>query len=461
MSMRVMVIDDEEIKRVSLVDDLRDAELDVVDFAAGEPALDYLRKNHVDVVVTDLKMPGISGLDVVAKLRKLAPEADAVVMTAFGTVETAVEAMRHGAYDYISKPFSSDQLIVLLERLAEERRLRKDNAALRLEARGDGSDTETFVAESPAMARLLHQIHQVAQSDSHILLTGETGSGKDELTKKIHALSPRRDRPFVKITCATYTHQLLESELYGHERGAYTGADKAQPGRFELAHEGTVYLDDVDDIPLEAQTRLLRVIEERVIERVGGTRLIPIDVRIIASTKADLKKMVDAGEFRSDLFYRLNVMQLAVPPLRDRPEDIEPLIHHFCANGSATCLCRFDEDVLSALRSYCWPGNIRELRNLVDRWKLLNRTGDITREDLPPEFLNFGDIRGNACEACPRTFEESVEALERRLLADALGNAAGNKSQAADLLGLKSSTLRNKLAKYDMNGEPPSANSGA
>lgn len=405
-------------------------------------------------------MPGISGLDVVAKLHELAPEADAVVMTAYGTVETAVQAMRHGAYDYIAKPFSSDELIVLLERLSTERRLRRDNTALRLAAADDGGGA-TLVAESPVMVRLLGQAGEVAQSDAHVLLVGETGTGKDELTKKIHALSPRCDRPFIKITCATYTHQLLESELFGHVRGAYTGADKARPGRFELAHEGTVYLDDVDDIPLEAQTRLLRVIEERVIERVGDTRLIPVDVRIIASTKADLKKMVDEGRFRSDLFYRLNVMQLVVPPLRDRPEDIEPLIHHFCANGTATCVCHFDDDVLTALRSYCWPGNLRELRNLVDRWKLLNRTGDITRHDLPPEFLNFSDVRGDACEICPRTFEESIEALERRLLTDALKKTSGNKSQAAELLGLKPSTLRNKLARYGLNDGTPGANSGA
>jgi len=457
--MRVAVVDDEEIKRVSLVDDLRDAGFSVVDFGAGEPALDYLKKNHVDVVVTDLKMPGISGLDVLAKLRETAPETDVVMMTAYGTVETAVRAMRSGAYDYISKPFSSDELVVLLERLGKERRLRKDNAALRLVA--DAEKLESLIAESPPMKRLVDEIRQVAAGDAHVLLVGETGAGKDEIAKRIHALSPRRNRPFIKITCATYTHQLLESELFGHERGAYTGADKAQPGRFELAHEGTVYLDDVDDIPLEGQTRLLRVIEERIIERVGGTRLIPVDVRIVASTKADLQQRVDEGRFRSDLYYRLNILRLQVPPLRDRPDDVLPLIEHFCAHGSTTCVCRFDDHVHSVLRHYCWPGNVRELRNLVDRWKMLKRAGEITRDDLPAEFLNFSDVRGDACQACPRTFEESVEALERRLLADALRKASGNKSQAAELLGLKPSTLRNKLAKYDLNRDPPSAKSGA
>jgi len=458
--MRVAVVDDEEIKRVSLVDDLRDAGFSVVDFGTGEPALDYVKENHVDVVVTDLKMPGMSGLEVLAKLRETSTETDVVMMTAYGTVETAVHAMRSGAYDYISKPFSSDELIVLLERLGKERRLRKDNAALRLVADADAEGLESLIVESPPMKRLVDEIRQVAAGEAHVLVVGETGAGKDEVAKRIHALSARRNRPFIKITCATYTHQLLESELFGHERGAYTGADKAQPGRFELANEGTVYLDDVDDILLEAQTRLLRVIEERVIERVGGTRLIPVDVRIVASTKADLQKLVNEGRFRSDLYYRLNVLQLKVPPLRDRPDDVLPLIEHFCANGSTTCSCRFGEDVLSVLRGYCWPGNVRELRNLVDRWKMLKRTGDVTRDDLPHEFLNFGDVQGDACEACPRTFEESVEALECRLLMGALKKASGNKSQAAELLGLKPSTLRNKLAKYQLGGEPPSAHSG-
>ncbi len=461
MSMRVAVIDDEEIKRVSLVDDLRDTELDVVDFAAGGPAVEYLKKHHVDVVVTDLKMPGMTGLDVLKTLRDLSPETDVVIMTAFGTVETAVEAMRHGACDYISKPFSSDQLIVLLERLAEQRQLRTENKALRMATGIDNGHLSDFVAASERMTELVSQIHRVAASDAHVLLTGETGAGKDQLAQVLHQASPRKDRPLVKITCATYSKQLLESELFGHERGAYTGAEKAHPGRFELAHGGTVYLDDVDDIPLEEQTRLLRVIEERVIERVGGTRIIPVDVRIIASTKIDLKKMVDDGRFRPDLFYRINVVQLDVPPLRERPEDIEPLIHHFCSNGCRTPLCHFEESALSILRSYCWPGNLRELRNLVDRWKLLKRTNNLTSEDLPPEMLNFAVFAGDSCDVCPRTFDESVTALERRLLSDALKKASGNKAQAAELLGLKSSTLRNKLAKYGLNGDPPSADSGA
>lgn len=461
MSMRVAVVDDEAIKRVSLVDDLRDAGFEVADFADGESAIDHLKTHHADVVVTDLKMPGVSGIDVLTQTRELAPETDVVIMTAYGTVDSAVRAMRHGAYDYISKPFSSEELVVLLRRLENERRLRKDNAALRLATGADGSDACALVAESQLMTRLFHQIRRLAEGDGHVLLTGETGVGKDLLANAIHALSPRCKRPFVKITCATYTHQLLESELFGHERGAYTGADRAQPGRFELADEGTVYLDDVDDIPLDAQTRLLRVIEERVIERVGGTRVVPVDVRIIASTKVDVKTLVHEGRFRSDLYYRLNVLQIEVPPLRDRPEDIEPLIQHFCGNGTSTCVCHLDDSVRSRLKSYCWPGNVRELRNLVDRWKLLKRTDRVTIEDLPPELSNFADFPGDSCDVCPRTFEESMEALERRLLADALKKTAGNKAKAAEVLGLKPSTLRNKLAKLGLDAAPGSAESGA
>ena len=450
MSLRVVVIDDEEIKRVSLVDDLRDAHLEVADFPAAEPALAHLATQYADVVVTDLKMPGLSGIDVLKRLQATSPETDVILMTAFGTVENAVDAMRHGAYDYLTKPFSSDQLIVLLERLDEKRRLAKENQALRLSARnGDGVMTG-FVASSPRMNELLGQLHEIAPSDAHVLLTGETGTGKDRLASAIHQLSPRRERPFVKITCATYTQQLLESELFGRERGAYTGADKAQSGRFELGHQGTVYLDDADDIPLDAQSRLLRVIEERVVERVGGTRLIPVDVRIVASTKVNLKELVEQGRFRSDLFYRLNVVHFHVPPLRDRPEDIEPLIRHFCANGSKTCICDLDPTVLSILRNYCWPGNVRELRNLVDRWKLLKRTNDVRREDLPAELLNFGDFAGDTCATYPRTFEDSVATLERRMLEDALRQTGGNKAQAAELLQLKPSTFRNKLSRYGL-----------
>ncbi len=461
MSVRVVVVDDEEIKLVSLVDDLRDADFGVVGFASGKPALEHLKKHYADVVVTDLKMPGMSGLDVLKHLRIASPETDVIIMTAFGTVESAVEAMRLGAHDYVSKPFSSDELIVLLNRLVKQRRLQRDNAALRAAARDTESTVDNLVAVSPAMVKLIAEVERVAQSDAHVLLTGETGAGKDVIASALHKMSSRADRPFVKITCATYSKQLLESELFGHQRGAFTGADRAQPGRFELAHEGTVYLDDVDDIPLDSQSRLLRVIEERVVERVGGTRVIPVDVRVVASTKADLGELVERGRFRSDLYYRLNVVQLQVPPLHDRPEDIEPLIHHFCGKGSHACSCEIGEGVLLVLQNYRWPGNVRELRNLVERWKLLKRTDFITPADLPPELLTSGEFADDACDACPRSFEESVEALERRLLTDALKQAEGNKAKAADALRMKPSTFRNKLAKHGLNGDPPSAKSGA
>ncbi len=461
MSVRVVVVDDEEIKRVSLVDDLRDADFDVVGFAAGEPALEHLKKHFADVVVTDLKMPGMSGLGVLRNLQSASPETDVIIMTAFGTVESAVEAMRHGAHDYVSKPFSSDELIVLLNRLAQHRRLQRDNAAMKAAARDTEATLDHLVAVSPEMVKLIAAVERIAQSDAHVLLTGETGAGKDVIASALHRMSLRADRPFVKITCVTYSKQLLESELFGHQRGAFTGADKAQPGRFELGHEGTVYLDDVDDIPLDSQSRLLRVIEERVVERVGGTRVIPVDVRVVASTKADLTELVEEGRFRSDLYYRLNVVQLRVPPLRDRPEDIEPLIRHFCGRGALACSCEISEDAALVLRRYRWPGNVRELRNLVDRWKLLKRTDIITPADLPPELLSSGVFADRPCVGRSQTFEEAVGAVEHRLLVDALSQAGGNKAKAAEILRMKPSTFRNKLAKHGLNGDPPSAKSGA
>ena len=451
--MRVVVVDDEDIKRISLVDDLRDAGLDVAGFDRGEPALEHLKKHHADVVVTDLKMPGISGLDVLRRIRSTSPETDVIVMTAYGTVESAVEAMRHGAYDFISKPFSSDELVGVLDRLDKQRRLQRDNQALRVATAEANGACQDPVAVAPVTVELMKQVRQVAGSDSHVLLTGETGAGKDVIARAIHDSSARADKPFIKITCATYSEQLLESELFGHERGAYTGADQAQPGRFELAHEGTVYLDDVDDVPLQAQTRLLRVIEERVVERVGGTRTIPVDVRVIASTKVDLGEQVRTDRFRADLYYRLNVVSLHIPPLRDRPEDVVPLIEHFCDKGVPACRCQFADEVLLALKGYCWPGNVRELRNLVERWKLLKRSDIIRPENLPPEIRDIATVASRASGTCPASFDESVAALEKRLLVDALDEADGNKARAAKTLKLKSSTFRNKLTRHGLNND--------
>ncbi len=449
--MRVLVVDDEEIKRVSLADDLRDAGFDVADFERGEPALAELSRRHADVVITDLKMPGMDGLELLRRIRAANPETDVIIMTAYGTVETAVQAMRHGAYDYICKPFSSEEALVLLERLQRERLLKQENAALRLAVRDSAEPIDGMVAVSPAMIALTKQIARVAPTDAHVLLVGETGTGKDLIARRIHALSPRKKRPFVKVACATYAEQLVESELFGHERGAYTTADRSQPGRFELADGGTVYLDDVDDIPLTTQTKLLRVIEERVIERVGGVKVVDVDVRIVASTKVDLRERVQAGAFRSDLYHRLNVMRLQVPPLRERREDIDPLFHHFCTHDDDGCLCCISPEARALFAEYRWPGNVRELRNLVERWKILGRSATVQASDLPPEFRGSAECADDHYQTCPRSFEEAVGRLERQLLCDALRKAGGNKTRAAELLGLKPSTFRNKLAQHGLN----------
>lgn len=448
--MRVILVDDEDITRVSLADDLREAGFETVAFGRGEPALAHLKERSADAIVCDLKLPGMSGLDLLREFRATSPETDVVIMTGFGTIENAVDAMRQGACDYVTKPFFSAHLIVLLERLREKRRMQRDNQALRVAAAEASDACDDHVVVSPPVKALMEEVCRVALGDAHVLLTGETGAGKDCLARAIHNLSSRGTKPFVKITCAVYAGALLESELFGHERGAYTGAEKARPGRFEIAEEGTVYLDDVDDIPLDVQTRLLRVIEERVVERVGSTRLFPVDVRIIASTKQNLQDLVKAGKFRADLYYRLNVVSLRVPPLRERPEDIVPLIHHFWKRGSDPCECRLSEEVLPLLTSYGWPGNVRELRNLVERWKLLARSDDIRVADLPAEIRSFN---GNAGTLYPSCFEEAVSTLEQSLLRNALERTNGNKAKAAELLKLKSSTFRNKLAQYGINGD--------
>ena len=333
--MNIFVVDDERIVRITTADDLRDAGYNVREFSSAQAALQYMSESDekVDIIITDLNMPGMSGIEFLSKVRQRKPETFVLLMTAYASVSTAVEAMKLGAYDYISKPFSIEELLLSIERIKELRSVREENRELRKQVQSK-FDTSSFIGQSSVTKQIFDMVGLVAEKTTTVLITGETGTGKELLTNIIHFNSDRKGGPLVKVSCAILSREIIESELFGHEKGAFTGADKMKTGRFEMAHKGTLYFDDIDDIPYDLQVKLLRALEEGEIERVGGTETIKIDVRVIASTKKDLKELVEQGKFREDLYYRLNVFPINIPSLRERPDDIEILIKHFVSEFS-------------------------------------------------------------------------------------------------------------------------------
>ncbi len=441
--MRILVVDDEEMKRISLEEDLKGRGYEVVSCPDGESALARLREAPFHVIVADLKMPGVSGLDLLKEVKGgLQPGAEVILITAYGSIPLAVEAMRHGAYDFLTKPFNNERLFPILERI--EKRLCRERNKGREEVCGKSEGvSDLLVGSSLAMQRVRELVEICAASEANVLICGETGVGKDLAASVIHKLGSRRANPFVKVSCAVFPRELVSSELYGHEKGAFTGADGPRRGRFELAQGGTIYLDDVDDIPLEEQVKLLRVIEEGVFERVGGSTPVKADVRIIASTKEDLRLKIAEGSFREDLYYRLNVMRIDIPPLRERKEDIYLLVRHFLEEIAGTWKVEMEPEVLEILHSHDWPGNVRELRNALRRAYLVGR-GVVRAEGLleegpaPAEKGGGGGLR------------ETLNRVERDLLQDALRKAGGNKTAAARLLGMKPSTFRDKLKRYGL-----------
>ncbi|QKK09119.1 MAG: sigma-54-dependent Fis family transcriptional regulator [Planctomycetota bacterium] len=376
----VLVVDDKEMMRDSVGSSLRRAGFDVVTSDRAQAAVERIAQKRPDVIITDLKMPGMTGLELLEKIREIDDEVPVVLMTAFGTIETAVEAMRLGAFDYITKPFEGDELIITVKRAVAHARIVRENTLLRLEARAVDaaapgsaplvSGAKRLVGESAEMQRVRQQVNAVAGSQGTVLISGESGSGKEVVARAIHESSDRRERPFLAVNCAALSESLLESELFGHERGAFTGADQTRKGRFELADGGTLLLDEVSEVSPQVQAKLLRVLQERSFERVGSSVTIGVDVRVLATSNRDLPQSVADGQFRQDLFFRLNVLPIHVPPLRDRPEDVEALVRH--------CFDRFSErersgeiaiepGVMELLGSYNWPGNVRELQNVCER----------------------------------------------------------------------------------------------
>jgi DNA-binding NtrC family response regulator len=449
--MRILVADDEKIKRITLADDLSTQGHEVVTAADGEEAVRLLETGHFDVVVTDLKMPKVDGIELLKRIKQ-SPLSDVAVimMTAYGSIQVAVEAVKLGAYDFITKPFRNEDIFPLLARLERERQPTSEPPPPSRSGTVADIDQE-IVGQSAAIKRVKHMIGISAKTDANVLLYGETGVGKDLIASVIHRHSHRQGFPFVKVGCTLFPANLIESELYGHEKGSFTGADQKRLGRFDLAQGGTLYLDDVDDIPLEQQSKLLRAIEEKVFERVGGSSPIQADVRIVASTKQNLLDKIATGTFRQDLYYRLEVLRINIPPLRERLDDLPLLAEHLLARIAKDSSYQLDPEAIEALQQHNWPGNVRELYHTLERAFLIG-SGRITAELLATEISAPSGRPAAASPQSPQggNFQAVMDHAERELLENALKTSGGNKTAAAAALGMKASTFRDKLAKHGL-----------
>ena len=446
--MKIYVVDDERIIRVSLADELKDEGFEVMEFAHAAPALLKMKEEQPDIVITDLKMPDINGVEFLKKIKQINSNIFVVLMTAYSSVQTAVEAMKLGAYDYIEKPFDNEKILLIIDRILEFKKVKDENKELKKKIKQD-YDFSSYVGNSERVNEIFDLVKIVAQKPTTVLLAGETGTGKELLTNIIHYNSKRSKKPLVKVSCAILSREIFESELFGHSKGAFTGAVSDKIGKFELANEGTLYLDDIDDVPLDLQVKLLRALEEREIERLGSNKVIKVDIRLIASTKKDLRKMVDEGKFREDLFYRLNIFPIRLPPLRERPEDITQLVKHFVSIYSDDGEKQIDEEVLEVLQKYPFPGNVRELRNLSERLTLLSTSKRIEKSIIPFE-IKFPGFQPNCFAFDNKNLNQILEEVEKDAILSALDKTHGNKSRAADMLGIPASTLKSKIAKFEL-----------
>lgn len=451
---RILIVDDEKSMRELLTIMLRKDGHETVMAEDGLKAVNLIKEDIFDLVITDVKMPRMDGVDVLKAVKDASPETIVIMITAYATAETAVEAMKEGAYDYILKPFKVDEIKLVIRNALEKKMLRVENTLLKREIEAD-KGFENFVGRSPAMEKVFDLITRVAEKNSTVLITGESGTGKELAARAIHNKSPRKDKPFVYIHCGALPEQLLESELFGHMKGSFTGAFENKEGLFEVAQEGTVFLDEISETTPAFQVKLLHVIQEREFKRVGGTVDIKVNVRIVAATNRDLDEEIRKGNFREDLYYRLNVIPVMLPPLRERREDIPLLVEHFLdghrKDGGPS---RVSPDAMSRLMAYEWKGNVRELENIIERACALADGPVITAEQLPPEIIR-GDRR-----ACPvpdevpdhgLDLEATLDGLEKGYLLKALEKAGGSKTEAAKLLGLTFPSLRHRLKKFGLD----------
>lgn len=449
----ILLVEDEDSQRNAIKGFLVKKGYKVFDASNYDDAISLFKENLIDFVITDFKLKFNTGMDILKQVSIINPLVPVVVMTAFGTIEDAVKLMKTGAFDYIQKPIELDELLLTIKRAEEISYLKSENQKLR-EQLSQKYSFESIVSQSGEMENVLNIAGRVAESKASVLVRGESGTGKELIAKAVHFSSDRKDKPFITVNCAAMPDTLFESELFGHERGAYTGADKQRIGKFEMADGGTIFIDEVGDIPMNVQVKLLRTIQFGQIERLGGNKTINLDVRIITATNRNLEEMIHKNEFREDLYYRINVVQIKLPPLRDRKNDVPYLINYFIEKYSkinGKNIKSISKEAMSSLIKYDFPGNIRELENIIQRAVVLTRGNTLTLEDLPqniiePVYLDYNDIDYEKIEI--GDLNTKVEMLEKSLIEKALKKTSGNQVKAAELLNISERTLRYKLSRF-------------
>lgn len=445
----ILIVDDDAAHRTMLKTLLGGWGYGVCDADDGSRAIELTREKVFDLILMDIRMIKVSGLEALKEIKAFNPAIPVIIMTAYSSVETALEALKNGAYDYLTKPLDFDELRLAMERAMDHTHLREENRILR-ESLGAHFDRRNIIGRSPAMVQLLETVAQVAPTEATVLISGDSGTGKEMIAGAIHFNSPRRDGPFVKINCAAIAETLLESELFGHEKGAFTGAHRRKEGRFVQAHEGTLFLDEISETSLSMQVKLLRVLQERELTRVGGEEVVRADVRVIAATNKELLREIEAGRFREDLFYRLNVVNLLIPPLRERREDIPLLAQHFLEDFSKKnnkVIKGFTPQAMDRLIRYDWPGNVRELMNAVERGVVLSRLEYLAEEDFPL-ILKENESVESFGVGKTLTGDLPLDEVQRATILKTLEMVRGNKSEAARRLGITRKTLHKKLKKY-------------